>query len=296
MRRALRNQVTTEHSKGNAAQLTVTPGEVFEAETELCSGDWLESIDGVYSPEKYKGPNPTVVIAVEGAMPGDSLQVHIHNIVPYKLGYTGFIGRSNKLANQIVERDWGYNIRIVRIEDGFVHFSPALKLPVKPMLGTLGTAPSGEAVNNSRGGRHGGNMDAQEVCAGAVVTFPVEVPGALLHIGDAHAIQGDGEINGSGGLECRSLVTMHVEIVRRPPQNCCIRLENGEELCAIACEGDMETACINATRELLHWMCQDYRMDERDAYLLLGQVMVMRIPQLVNPTRTIVAKIKKCFL
>jgi acetamidase/formamidase len=187
-------------------------------------------------------------------------------------------------------------MKVVRIEDGFVHFSPSLKLPVKPMIGTLGTAPSGDPIANSSGGRHGGNMDVQEVCAGAIVTLPVEAPGALLHIGDVHAIQGDGEINGAGGIECRSLVTMHVEIVSRPVNNGCVRLENKDELCAIACEGDMETCCTTAIRELLHWICQDHGMDERDAYLLLGQVMAMRIPQLVNPTRTIVASVEKCFL
>ena len=296
MKRALRNQVTNEHSKNNVPQLTVSPGEIFEAETELCSGDWLESIDSVYSREKYKGPNPTVVIGVDGAKPGDSLQVHIHSIAPDKLGYTGFSGRDHELANQIVDRDWGNNIRVVRIEDGFVHFSPSMKLPASPMIGTLGTAPIGGAVANSWGGRHGGNMDVQEVCAGAIVTLPVEAPGALLHIGDAHAIQGDGEINGAGGIECRALVTLHVEIVPRSRQNGCIRLENKDELCTIACEGNMETCCITATRELLYWLCQDYGMDEKDAFLLLGQVMIMRVPQLVNPTRTILAKVKKCFL
>ena len=296
MRRALRSQYTIEHSGNNKPQFTVTPGEIFEAETELCSGDWLESIDSVYSPEKYKGPNPTVVIAVEGAKPGASLRVHIHSIIPDKVGYTGFMGRNHKLANQIVDRDWGYDYRIVRIEDGFIHFSAKLKLAVKPMIGTLGTAPKTGAVANSWGGRHGGNMDVQELCAGAIVTLPVEVPGALLHIGDAHAIQGDGEIAGTGGIECRALVTMHVEVVPRPPMNGCIRLENKDELCTIACEGDLENCCISATRELLHWISQDYGMDERDAFLLLSQVMVMRVPQLVNPTRTIFCSIKKCYL
>jgi acetamidase/formamidase len=296
MKRALRTKFTTSHSSKNSPQITVAPGEIFEVETELCSGDWLTGIDSVYSPEKYKGPNPTVVIAVDGAVSGDSLRVHIHSIVPDTLGYTGFMNRSHTLANQIVDRDWGYNIRVVRIGDGFVHFSPSLKLPVKPMIGTLGTAPQGAAVANSHAGRHGGNMDAQEVCAGAIVTLPVEVPGALLHIGDAHAIQGDGEIAGSGGIECRSLVTMHVEIAGRPENSACVRVENKDELCAVACEGDLENCCVLATRELLHWICQDCGMDERYAYLLLGQVMVMRVPQLVNPTRTIVASVKKRFL
>ena len=296
MKRALRTHLTYEHSGDNAAQLTVSPGEVFEAETELCTGDWLESMESVFSRERTKGPNPTVVVAVDGAKPGDSLRVHIHSIIPDKLGYTGFLNRDHELANKIVDRDWGYNVRIVRIEDGFIHFTPSLKLPVNPMIGTLGTAPKTGAISNRNGGRHGGNMDTQEVRAGAIVTLPVEHPGALLHIGDVHAIQGDGEINGAGGIECRALVTMHAEIVRRPANNDCVRLENKDELCTIACEGDLENCCIMATRELLYWICEDYGMDERDAYLLLGQLLTIRVPQLVNPTRTIIAAVKKSFL
>ena len=296
MKRAIRGQLVYQHSGSNVPQFTVSSGEVFEAETELCSGDWLTGLDTVYSPEKRKGGNPTVVVAVEGAKPGDSIRVHVHEIIPDSLGYTGFINRSNRLANMIVDRDWGYNIKVVRIEDGFVHFSPSLKLPARPMIGTLGTAPKDEAIGNTWGGRHGGNMDVQDICAGAIVTLPVEVPGALLHIGDAHAIQGDGEIAGSGGIECRAMVKMHVEVVKRPAKSACVRLENKDELCTICCEGDLEACCISATRELLNWICQDYGMDEKEAYLLLAQVMTLKIPQLVNPTRTIIAKVNKGFL
>ena len=296
MQRASRLYLTCEHSSKNRPQITVKPGEVFEAETELCSGNWLKDLESRWPAEKICGSNPAVVVAAEGAVPGDFIRVHIHSIIPDTIGYTGFLNRDHELANRIIDRDWGYNIRNVRIEDGYVHFSPSLKLPVKPMIGTLGTAPAGDAVSNSRGGRHGGNMDTQEVCAGAVITLPVEVPGALLHIGDVHAIQGDGEINSAGGIECRALVTMHVEITAPPAHSECVRVENKDEICAIACEGDLENCCVTAVRELIYWICEDYRMDERDAYLLLGQIMEMRIPQLVNPTHTIIAKAGKSFL
>ncbi|MCL2834845.1 MAG: acetamidase/formamidase family protein [Treponema sp.] len=296
MKRALRTQLVYEHSAENKPQFYVKSGEVFEAETELCSGDWLKSIDTVWSHDKEKGGNPVVVVGVEGAVPGDCIKVYIDKIVPDKLGYTGFVNREHKLANKIIDRDWGNNMRIVSIENGFVHFSPSLRIPVKPMIGTLGTAPPGSAIKNVSGGRHGGNMDAQEVCPGSVITLPVRTPGALLHIGDVHAIQGDGEINGAGGIECRALVTLRAEIVKQPAHYGCVRAEDRDFLSVIACEGDMETCCVTAARELLYWICQDYGMDEKDAYLLLGQVMEMRVTQLVNPTRTIVAKINKSYL
>ena len=164
------------------------------------------------------------------------------------------------------------------------------------MIGTLGTAPKGDPIINRQGGRHGGNMDAQAVRAGAMITLPVETPGALLHIGDVHAIQGDGEICSAGGIECRSLVTLHVDIVKRPSRTGCVRVEDKSHLHAVACEGDLETCCVTATRELLYWICDEYGMEECDAYLLLGQFLNINLPQLVNPTRTIVASVAKAEL
>jgi len=293
MQRAIRDFVTTAHSKTNAPQFTVKPGEVFEADTQLCSGEWLQDISDVWTPEKSAGPNPTVVVAVEGAMPGDSLRVKIHSIVPGNIGYTGFKNRNHGLANRIIDRDWGDNMRVVKIEGGYIHFTPSKRIPVNPMIGTFGTAPAGEPVANSRGGRHGGNMDVQEVRAGAAVTLPVEVPGALLHIGDVHAVQGDGEICGAGGIECRALVTLSAEIVKRPARTCCVRIENDTHICAVACEGELDECCVLATRELIYWLSDEYGMDEPDAYLLLGQFLEIRVPQLVNPTRSVIASVRK---
>jgi acetamidase/formamidase len=293
MQRALRKYVTTEHSKDNAPQITVRPGEVFLAETQLCSGEWLQNIGDVWTPEKSSGPNPTVVVAVDGAKPGDSLRVRIHSIEPEGIGFTGFMNRNHSLANRIIDRDWGNNMRTVRIADGLIEFTPTKRIPINPMIGTFGTAPAGEPVDNARGGRHGGNMDVQEVRAGAYVTLPVETPGALLHIGDVHAVQGDGEICGAGGIECRSLVTLSAEIVKRPARTCCVRIENDARICAVACEGELDNCCVLATRELLYWICDEYGMDEPDAYLLLGQVLEIRVPQLVNPTRSIIASVRK---
>ena len=192
MQRALRAVNYSCHSPANKPQLAVKPGEVFVAETELCSGDWLHSIDDLWAPEKRNALNPTVVVYVEGANPGDLLAVEILEVVPDKLGYTGLSPEHNKLMNKIMEYDWGMNTKTVAIADGHVLWSDKLKLPISPMVGTLGTAPAEGEIGNAYGGMHGGNMDAQELCAGTTVFLPVEVEGALLHIGDCHALQGDG--------------------------------------------------------------------------------------------------------
>lgn len=296
MQIAKRYEVFREHSRFNKPAITVVPGEEFIVETELCSGDWLHSIEDTYSLQKAKGPNPTVVIGIEGAKPGDVLAVKIVDIEPEELGYTGFDGKVNECANLIYRKDWGLNTKTLKIANGNIEWSEKIKLPIKPMIGTLGTAPDFEVLRNSKGGPHGGNMDVNEVTSGNIVYLPVSVPGALLHVGDVHAIQGDGEINLAGGVECRSKVRLSVDIVKRPDRMEWVRIENSEYIMGVACCRSIEESFYAAAREVLCWMVDTYKFSEDDAYLLMGQVMEARCTQFVNPTRTYICKMPKKYL
>ncbi len=296
MKVAGRDKIFREHSRMNEPGISVMPGEEFLAETELCSGDWLHSEEDRWESKKSRGPNPTVVIKINGAMPGDVLAVRIIDIEPDRLGYTGFDTWSNPLAYQIFQKDWGLNTKTVQIKDGFVHWSDRIKLPVKPMIGTLGTAPEFEVLRNSRGGNHGGNMDVNEVTAGSTVYLPVFVPGGLLHVGDVHAIQGDGEINMSGGIECRSIVRIVVNLVKKPEAMEWVRIEDKDYIMGVACCRSVEESFYSAAREVLNWMVEDYGFSVDEAYLLMGQVMEARCTQFVNPTRTYICKMPKRYL
>jgi len=296
LRRVTRQVTCCTHSRFNTPALTVSPGETFVAETELCTGDWLKSIDDRWEPGLGFGPNPTVVVAVDGAQPGDVLAVHIDAIQPDALGYTGFEPGTNPFPDWIRHREWGVVTRTVRIRDGLIEWSDKLKLPVRPMIGTLGTAPAVEVFTNDWPGPHGGNLDAQEVCPGATVYLPVHVPGALLHIGDVHAIQGDGEINCGGGIECRSEVTLTVSLEPRPARMGWPRIVDETHLTAVGCARPAEDAFRIATEQLIYWLADDYQMDERDAFLLLGQVLEARCTQFVDPLYTYVAKINRKYL
>jgi len=206
MKKATRDVLCYEHSRYNEPSLAVGPGETFVVETELCTGGWLNSIEDQWTQEKSSRPNPTVCIAVKGARPGDALAVTIEDIRPDELGYTGFAPGMNPFPDWIRQKEWGTVTKTVRIRDGFIEWDDNLRLPTLPMIGTIGVAPDFNVFDNSWPGQHGGNMDVQEVRACATVYLPVYVPDALLHVGDVHAIQGDGEINCGGGIECRSEV------------------------------------------------------------------------------------------
>ena len=124
----------------------------------------------------------------------------------------------------------------------------------------------------------------------------MNAPGALLHVGDVHAIIGDGEINRAGGLECRSTLTLRCRLLPADPSFRWVRVENEEYIMTVACMKDMETAFYEATGALIHWMEHDYGFRPQDAYCLLGQVMEARCTAIVNPQKPYICKIKKAYL
>jgi len=296
VRTVTRDVVYTVHSRENRPALTVAAGETFRAQTELCSGPWLRSLADVFAPEKGRGPNPTVVVAVDGATPGDCLAVHIEDVAVDTIGYTALTPGCNSFPDWIRHTAWGVVTRTVAIRDGYVEWDDRLRLPIAPMIGTLGTAPATEVFSNSWPGRHGGNMDVQEVRAGATVYLPVEVPGALLHIGDVHALMGDGEINGGGGIECRAEVTLRVDLLPRPVRMAWPRLEDATHIGTVGCARPAEDAFRIAVEQLIYWLADRYGMPEQDAFLLLGQVLEARCTQFVDPLYSYVAKVRKEYL
>lgn len=280
------------HCRNNRPTLRVAPGETFTVDTELCSGDWLQSLQDTYDPSKAKGPNPSSgCVYVEGAVPGTMLAVRVDSIEPESLGFTGSQPGTNPFPDWIRQKEWGVVTKTVAIRDGFIEWSDSLRLPVKPMIGTLGTAPEREEYLNSHNGTYGGNLDAQEICVGATVYLPVYVDGGLLHVGDVHAIQGDGEICCGGGVECRSTVQLTVDVLPRPPRMTWPRFADATHIGVFACARPAEDAFRLATQELIYWLADDYDWDEREAYLFLGQVLEARCTQFVDPLYTYVAKV-----
>lgn len=299
MKTATREHVYNKLSRNNPPALTVSPGEVFQVETELNGGPWLNSIDDRWDPSKSRGPNLCTVIEVNDAHPGDTLAVEIIGIKPGELGYTGFAGWRTKLSRQIYPNDWDVVTKTVRIAEDGVEWSKQLKLPLKPMIGTIATAPAGDDQTTMFAYENGGNMDVQEVGNGTVIYLPVNVEGALLHVGDCHAIMGDGEIPHGGAIECRALVTLKVSVSRGYRARKWLRLENDEYIMTIANNTKIKDSFVEACRELIDWMVDGYGFTPQEAYLLLGQVMEARCTMLHGddePFSPYVCKIAKRYL
>src|SRR5690606_19311550 len=179
------------------------------------------------------------------------------------------------------------------IRDGLIHWSDQITLPIAPMIGFVGVAPPHERYHNGWGGYWGGNFDVQEITTGAAVQLAVHHPGALLQIGDMHAIQGDGEICGAGGIEAGGRVQVRCEVSDKPASMYWPRIINDTHIMTVAMARPAEDAFRLALEALVLWLEEDYGFDRGEAYLYLGQVLEARCTQFVNPTFTYVAKIAK---
>lgn len=287
-----------ETGPGNKPTHRVKPGETFEVVTQINAGPWIDRLPEAEQKkwrEKLHGGNPSSgCIWVEGAMPGDMLSVEIGAIEVDPVGYTRFGGWNFAMPGWL---NIGDHQKLVEIRDGVIHWSERLKLPAKPMLGFLGVSPARERLGNEWGGTWGGNMDAQEVTSGTTLHLRVNCEGALLHMGDMHAIQGDGEICGAGGIEAAGKVKVTCRLSSPAPEKLrWPRFEDATHIGVIAQARPAEDAFRHALCDLLRWLEASHGIPMGEAYLLLGQVLEARVTAYVNPTYSYVAKIAKKYL
>jgi acetamidase/formamidase len=254
--------------------------------------------------------NPqTGPFAIEGAEPGDTLVVHFDHLAPNRP--TGWSGVA--VAPNVVDPE--YVIELPRGTDGSrlqaiweldsaqgtatlqtpkTHLGN-LSLPLSPMLGCFGVAPYGEqAISTATSGHHGGNMDYRGFVAGVTVYFPVSVSGALLFVGDGHAIQGDGEVAGTG-IETSFDVQLTVDLIKgkaiRWPRG-----ENAEYIFTVGNARPLDQCVQHATTEMLRWLQEDYGLDALGANLLLGQCVSYDLGNIFDPAYTMVCKVSKHLL
>jgi amidase len=277
---------------------TVDPGARITFGTELNIGDHLHADGDVFDASMMQAPYlnaATGPVFVRGAGAGDMIACKIEEIELLSPGLTALVPGVGAFPDWIREREWGVNPRVVPIRDGFVELDGRL-LPVAPMVGVMGVAPLLDSISTIDNGPHGGNLDVQEFTAGTTVYLPVFVDGALFALGDCHALQGDGELCGCGGIECRTYTTVVLDVADRPSEMRWPRFETADAIGVVACARPLEDAFRIAVRELVMWMVASYGFTQESAMLLLGQVAQARATQIVNPKFTYLVKISKQWL
>ena len=280
------------------AALTVASGDTVVTETIDANG-WDR-----HDRKVTDGPNPmNGPIAVEGAEPGDSLRVEILAMTPIRA--TGWTRAA--LAENVVDPDfvphlppraraiWSIdrNAQTVSLQDPPASLA-ALTLPLAPMIGCFGVAPSGgQAISTATSGEHGGNMDYRRLGPGTTVWFPVAAPGALFFLGDCHALQGDGEIVGTGIETCFE-VTIRLTVEKR--RITWPRGETERDIFTLGNARPLDQALQHATTEMVRWLAQDYGLDTLAASHLMGQCVRYDIANVFDPAYTVACRMPKTSL
>jgi amidase len=279
--------------------VSVKPGQRLRVETELNIGDHLRELDDQFDISMAAPPflnGATGPIRISGSTTADMLVVDIEQMDLVPPGFTAVAPGLWPFLEQASTPDAGVAHRVVDVRDGNVIWDADTRIPIRPMVGVIGTAPALEAISTMDCGPHGGNLDVQEFGPGTRIYLPVAVDGALLYVGDCHAVQGDGELCGFGAVEIRSHVTMRVDLAPRPVTMKWPRFENEFYIGAVACARPLEDAFRIAVQELARWLADEFGFSLADAVLLLGQVAEARCTQMVNPHFTYVCKISKRYL
>ncbi len=225
-------------------------------------------------------------IYVEGAAPGDVLEVRIVDIgflTPY--GVSGFLPGGGTLPDDFP------SAALRRFEIDTVAGTATMEgvdgvtIPVRPFFGSIGVAPprlSGR-INSRAPGYHVGNLDNKELVEGTTVYLPVHVEGGLVSIGDGHAAQGDGEVSGTA-IETSLRGTIEV-VVRKDLELDWPRAETPTHYVSMGLDPDLDQAARLATREMVEFLVDDLGMGPADAYVLCSVALDLRITQLVDGTK-----------
>jgi acetamidase/formamidase len=229
-----------------------------------------------------RGPGGHILtgpIYVEGAQPGDVLEVNVLSIdLALDYGYNGCSGFlpdncDKSLPAKIIELDR----KAMTAE-----FLPGIVIPLRPFFGSMGVAPAADAgrVSSNPPGRHAGNLDNRELVAGSTLYIPVFVPGALFAVGDGHAAQGDGEVDQTAietSLRGRLRLTVRKDMKLAWP-----RAETPTDYISMATDPDLTSATRAAIQEMIDFLVAEKNLTPHQAYQLLSIAGNVAVTQLVD--------------
>jgi acetamidase/formamidase len=279
--------------------LSVEPGDTVITTTADAAGQDAEMRKVATPGNPLTGP-----FFVTGAEPGDTIVVHFRRLVPNREKGWSYTGLQPNVVDPSTVRDlpeqghaeWLIDSakQTVEVIDGPEKLR-GIALSLAPFLGCFGVAPrKGQAISSTTAGDHGGNMDYRGFTAGVSAYLPVFMPGALIFVGDGHAVQGSGEISGSG-VEVSFGVEFGVSLlkgkgIRRP------RGEEPESIFTVGNARPLDQAVQHATTEMLSWLTEDFGFDPLSATTLLGQSVEYEVGNVIDPAYTMVCRMAKSLI
>ena len=287
----------------------ISPGTILELWTEDCFAGRVQGPGDLVSRVcEFPYLNPqTGPFHVDGAEPGDTLAVHFISITPARdwaasttvplFGALTSTHLTATLQDALPEVVWIWELDRAA---GLCRFSArdselTADLPLNPMHGTVGVAPANLEVRSALvPDAFGGNMDTPEMRAGVTCYLGVNVPGALLSIGDGHARQGEGETCGVA-VECAMDTVLVVDLLKGVPTPW-PRLESDTHLMSTGSARPLEDAFRIAQLDLVQWVAAHSGLSALDAYQYLSQAVEAPLANVVDTNYTSVAKLRKDWL
>jgi len=264
--------------KNNKPVLTIQSGEQVTFKTYDCFNDQIQSEDQLVSSIDFSTINPaTGPVFIEGALPGNTLKVDIHDIKVREWGVISTLPNIGVLVHTCEQKT-----KIVKVEDNkMVHFNDEISFEASPMIGVIGCAPAGEPVPNMDPGDHGGNLDNHIITKGTTVYLPVNVEGALFGLGDIHASMGDGEISGTGveiAAEVETTIsTINTQTIPRP------MVETNDSWFTVASHSSTDRAIQIACEDMQILIAEKWKLSLVDAYLLMSVTGDVQMCQCCKP-------------
>jgi len=285
-------------SAANKPVLTVSPGDTIHTTTVDAGGTDENGVKRVLGGNPETGP-----FYIETAAPGDTLVVHLAHLRlnrDWAVSDDGIVDRGVDSGLAVKMKDGFKNVRwhldlqkgVATSEKPGEHLA-RYTVPLRPMLGCVAVAPGSAQAPPGTGdsGRWGGNMDFNEIVEGATVYLPVNVPGALLYVGDGHAAQGDGELNGNA-LETSMDVEFTVDVVSHK-SIVSPRVESATHIMAMGLAGSLDDAFRSATANMAQWLTDDYKLTPSEIAQVLGTAAEYKVSEVADRNAGIVLKINK---
>ncbi len=284
--------------------LTIASGDVIDVDTLLTSTpprleragvkpeDIQPSLRAIVDGVKDKGPGGHILtgpVYVEGAEPGDALEVRILSIdLPIAYGYNGCSGF-------LPENCKPNGTRIIPFDRQAMTatFAPGIVIPLRPFFGSMGVAPPPSAgrISSNPPWIHAGNLDNKELVAGTILFIPVHVTGALFEVGDGHAAQGDGEVDQTA-IETSLRGRLQL-IVRKGMTLAWPRGETSTHYISMGTDEDLTKATKVAVQEMIDFLVAAKGLDKHSAYQLSSIAADVAITQLVDGKVGVHVKIPK---
>ncbi|WNV86901.1 acetamidase/formamidase family protein [Umezawaea sp. Da 62-37] len=270
--------------------LTVDPGDTVVVRS-LDAGGRLERqrTPGEERPRMFqerRGHCLTGPIAVRGAEPGQVLAVHVVSLRPDDWGWTDAAGKDNALTRRLglADQPPTWLLWDIDADAGTATNQLGHTVRTAPFLGVMGVPPPEPGPHSTIPPRTvgAGNMDCRELTAGSTLYLPITVPDALLHLGDGHAAQGDGEVAGTA-IECPMTTEVVLDLLTDPPIPG-VHAVTPTGRITFGFDPDLDIAMADALDAMLCWMQDLYKLEKGSALALASSVVDLRITQVANVT------------